>query len=77
VDLLAPYRYANVLAPKDKDYIALESMTAPTSELTSGRELRLVEPGGKSPGGVRTRIDAARRSEAEAEGHAALGWQLI
>ena len=37
VDLLAGYRYAQVFAPKDKNYIALEPMTAPTSALTSGR----------------------------------------
>jgi hypothetical protein len=30
VDLLAGYRYALVFAPKDKDYIVLEPMTAPT-----------------------------------------------
>ena len=45
VDLLAGYRYAQVFAPKDKDYIALEPMTAPTSALTSGRGLRFVAPG--------------------------------
>ena len=33
VELLAGYRYAQVFAPKDKDYIALEPMTAPTSAL--------------------------------------------
>jgi galactose mutarotase-like enzyme len=45
--LLEGYRNAQVFAPKDKSYIALEPMTAPTSALTSGRGLRLVEPGGK------------------------------
>jgi galactose mutarotase-like enzyme len=44
VDFLEGYRYAQVFAPKDKDYIALEPMTAPTSALTSGRGLRLVGP---------------------------------
>jgi len=29
VELLAGYRYAQVFAPKDQDYIALEPMTAP------------------------------------------------
>jgi galactose mutarotase-like enzyme len=47
VELLEGYRNAQVFAPKDKSYIALEPMTAPTSALTSGRGLRLVEPGGK------------------------------
>ncbi|MGA8570437.1 MAG: aldose 1-epimerase, partial [Candidatus Binataceae bacterium] len=45
VDLLEGYRYAQVFAPKDKNYIALEPMTAPTSALTTGRGLRLVGPG--------------------------------
>jgi galactose mutarotase-like enzyme len=44
VDFLEGYRYAQVFAPKDKDYIALEPMTAPTSALTSGQGLRLVGP---------------------------------
>jgi aldose 1-epimerase len=45
VELLAGYRYAQVFAPKDKDYIAIEPMTAPASALTSGRGLRFVSPG--------------------------------
>ena len=45
VQLLAGYRYAQIFAPKAKDYVALEPMTAPTSALTSGRGLQLVEPG--------------------------------
>jgi aldose 1-epimerase len=42
VEFLEGYRYAQVFAPKDKDYIALEPMTAPTSALTSGHGLRVV-----------------------------------
>ena len=45
VELLAGYRYAQIFAPKGKDYVALEPMTAPTNALTSGRGLQLVEPG--------------------------------
>jgi len=45
VEFLAGYRYAQVFAPKDKDYIAIEPMTAATNALASGRGLRLVEPG--------------------------------
>ena len=44
VNFLEGYRYAQVFAPKDKDYIALEPMTAPTSALTSGRGLRFIGP---------------------------------
>jgi aldose 1-epimerase len=44
VELLDGYSYAQVFAPRDKDYIALEPMTAPTSALTHGHALRLVKP---------------------------------
>jgi galactose mutarotase-like enzyme len=57
VDLLAGYRYVQVFAPKDRDYIALEPMTAPTSALTSGRSLRFVAPGGRFRAVFRIRID--------------------
>jgi len=43
VEFLAGYRYAQIFAPKDKAYVALEPMTAPTNALTSGRGLRLVD----------------------------------
>jgi galactose mutarotase-like enzyme len=57
VDLLAGYRYAQVFAPKDKNYIALEPMTAPTSALTNGRGLRFVTPGERFRAVFRIRID--------------------
>jgi aldose 1-epimerase len=60
VELLSGYGYAQVFAPKDKDYIALEPMTAPTSALTSGHGLQLVEPGGEFGAKFRIRIDAPR-----------------
>jgi aldose 1-epimerase len=60
VDLLEGYRYTQVFAPKDKDYIALEPMIAPTSALTSGRGLRLVGPGERFRAVFRIRIDAAQ-----------------
>jgi aldose 1-epimerase len=44
VKLLRGYRYAQVYAPRDQDYLALEPMTAPTSALTTGRGLTLVQP---------------------------------
>jgi aldose 1-epimerase len=60
VDLLEGYRYMQVFAPKDKDYIALEPMTAPTSALTSARGLRLVSPGERFRAVFRIRIDGAQ-----------------
>lgn len=47
VEFLAGYRYAQVFAPKDKEYVALEPMTAPTNALTSSGVLHLVEPAGE------------------------------
>ena len=46
VEFVEGYPYAQVFAPRDKDYIAIEPMTAPANALVSGRGLRLVEPGG-------------------------------
>ena len=60
VELLDGYSYAQVFAPRDKDYIALEPMTAPTSALTTGRGLRLVEPDGEFHAAFRIRIDASQ-----------------
>jgi aldose 1-epimerase len=58
VDLLAGYRYAQVFAPKDKDYVALEPMTAPANALVSGRGLKLVEPGRRFRAAFRIRVDS-------------------
>jgi aldose 1-epimerase len=57
VELLAGYRYAQVFAPKDKDYIAIEPMTAPASALTSSRGLRFVPPGERFRAVFRIRIE--------------------
>jgi aldose 1-epimerase len=45
VEFVEGYRCAQVFAPRDKDYIAIEPMTAPANALVSGRGLRLVKPG--------------------------------
>ena len=58
VDLLEGYRYAQVFAPKDKDYLALEPMTAPASALTSGRGLRLVGPDERFRAVFQIRVEA-------------------
>jgi aldose 1-epimerase len=46
VEFVEGYPYAQVFAPRDKDYIAIEPMTAPANALVSGRGLRLIEPSG-------------------------------
>jgi aldose 1-epimerase len=58
VEFLEGYPYAQVYTPKDKDYIALEPMTAPTSSLTSGRGLRIVAPGGQFRAVFRIRVES-------------------
>jgi len=58
VDMLEGYRYMQLFAPRDKDYIAIEPMTAPTSALTSGRGLRFVGAGERFRAVFRIRIEA-------------------
>jgi galactose mutarotase-like enzyme len=57
VDLLEGYRYAQVFAPRDKDFVALEPMTAPASALTNGHGLRLVAAGKRFRAAFKIRID--------------------
>lgn len=58
VELLEGYGFAQVFAPKDKEYVALEPMTAPTNALTSGSGLRLVDPAGRFSAAFRIGITA-------------------
>jgi aldose 1-epimerase len=59
VELLAGYPYAQIFAPNEQEFVAIEPMTAPTSALTSGRGLRLVA--------ARERFEAAFRVRVEAQ----------
>jgi aldose 1-epimerase len=45
VQFLEGYPYAQIYAPRGKDFIAFEPMTAPTNALVAGHGLRLAEPG--------------------------------
>jgi galactose mutarotase-like enzyme len=58
LEFLENYHYAQVFVPKGKDFVALEPMTAPTSALTNGRGLRLVEPGKEFRAALRIGVQA-------------------
>jgi aldose 1-epimerase len=58
VEWLAGYRFAQVYAPKDQDYLAFEPMTAPTSALTTGNGLTLIEPGAAFKAAFRIHTEA-------------------
>ena len=57
VDFLAGYPYAQIFAPNDQEFVAIEPMTAPTSALTSGRGLRVVAPRGRFEAAFRVRVE--------------------
>ena len=58
VEFLKGYRYAQIFAPKEQEFVAIEPMTAPTSALTSGCGLTLVAPGKRFETAFRVRIEA-------------------
>jgi aldose 1-epimerase len=55
---LEGFPYAQVFAPKDKDFVALEPMTAPTNALTSGQGLRVINPGTESRASFRVTVQS-------------------
>jgi galactose mutarotase-like enzyme len=57
VELLSGYPFAQVFAPADKDYVALEPMTAQTSALTQPSGLRVVQPGSQFQAAFRIRVE--------------------
>jgi aldose 1-epimerase len=58
VEILEGFRYAQVFAPKGKEYVALEPMSAPTNALMTGNGLQLVKPGGRFRTAFRVRVTA-------------------
>ena len=58
VEFLAGYSYAQIFAPREQEFVAIEPMTAPTSALTSGRGLRIVAPRERFEAAFRVRVEA-------------------
>jgi galactose mutarotase-like enzyme len=58
VELVEGYRWAQVYAPPDRDFVALEPMTAPTNALASGRGLTVAEAGERFLASFRIRIES-------------------
>jgi aldose 1-epimerase len=63
VEWIEGYRYAQVYAPKNKEYVAIEPMTAPTNALASGHGLRLVKRGDKFRATFRICVETLSPSE--------------
>ena len=59
VELVDGFTHTQIYAPKDKDFIALEPMTAPTNALVSGGGLRLVVPDASFQAVFRIRIESS------------------
>jgi galactose mutarotase-like enzyme len=59
VEFLSGYAFAQVFAPAGKEFVALEPMTAPTSALTTGRNLPLAGPGERFSAAFRIRVEDA------------------
>jgi galactose mutarotase-like enzyme len=57
VELLEGYRFAQVYAPPESDFVALEPMTAPTNALASCRGLMIVPAGGEFRAAFRIRVE--------------------
>ena len=57
LEFLEGYKFAQIYAPKEKDFIALEPMTAPTNALCNGRGLPRVEARGQYRAAFRVNVE--------------------
>ena len=57
VEFLAGYPCAQIFAPSEQEFVAIEPMTARTSALTSGRGLRVVAPRERFETAFRVRVE--------------------
>jgi aldose 1-epimerase len=58
IEFQSGFRYAQIFAPADKQFIAIEPMTAATNALSSGQGLRVIEPGEQFVASFRVVVDA-------------------
>jgi aldose 1-epimerase len=58
VEFLQGFAYAQVFAPKGKEFIALEPMTAPANALVSGEGLRILEAAAEFQASFRVMVEA-------------------
>lgn len=56
IEFQSGFLYAQIFAPKDKEFIAIEPMTAPTNALCSGESLRVIAPGQQFGASFRIRV---------------------
>jgi aldose 1-epimerase len=58
LELLAGYPYAQVFAPNQQEFVAIEPMTAPINALASGHGLRVLAPRERFAAAFRVRVEA-------------------
>ena len=58
VEFLAGYPYAQIFAPDEQEFVAIEPMTAPANALMSGHGLRLIAPRERFEAAFRVRVEA-------------------
>ncbi len=56
-EFVSGFGFAQVFAPRGKEFVAFEPMTAPANALVSGRGLSVVEPGGEWHTAFRLRVE--------------------
>jgi aldose 1-epimerase len=57
IEFKSGFRFAQIFAPKDKEFIAIEPMTAATNALCSGEGLRVIAPGEKFIASFRIQVN--------------------
>lgn len=57
IEFTSGFPVAQIFAPKDKEFIAIEPMTAPTNALSSGDGLRVIAPGEQFTASFRIEIN--------------------